>query len=337
VRQAVEARPVLLLSREDVEALLDLDALIDALADAMANLSAGRASVPNRVAAFVPERDGLLAAMPAYDPANAALTTKLVSLFPRNAGTALPTHQAVIVAFDPVLGEPVALLDGTYITAMRTAAGSALSARLLARPDASVLAIIGAGVQARSHAQALPLVREFTEIRVWSRNPSRTRVLVDDLAAEGLPVVAAESNEQAIAGAHVVCAATHAVEPVICRDWLSPGTHVASVGYNPPGREVDDATVADAYVVVESRAAALAPAPSGSTDLTEPISKGIIAADHVKAEIGELILGTQPGRSSDTEITLYKSVGVAVQDAAAAAQVLAAARSAGVGREVAIS
>src|SRR4051794_2267351 len=137
---------VLLLSRADIERLLDLEALIDALGDAMANLSDGRASVPNRVAAVVPDRDGMLAAMPAYDPSNQALTTKLVSLFPGNAGTALPTHQAVILAFDPATGEPLALLDGTYITAMRTGAGSALSARLLARADASVLAIIGTGV-----------------------------------------------------------------------------------------------------------------------------------------------------------------------------------------------
>jgi alanine dehydrogenase len=333
----MEAGAVLLLSRADVEAVLDLRALIDALADAMANLSAGRASVPNRVAAFVDERDGLLATMPAYDPGSAALTTKLVSLFPRNAGTALPTHQAVIIAFDPATGEPLALLDGTHITAMRTAAGSALSTRLLAREDASVLAIIGTGVQARSHARALPLVRDFTEIRIWGRDPERTRSLEEELGAQGLPVVVTNSNEHALAGADVVCATTHADEPVIHRDWLEAGTHVTSVGYNPSGREVDDATVVDAYVVVESRAAALAPAPSGSPDLTEPIRNGIISAEHVKAEIGELILGTEPGRSSDEELTLYKSVGVAVQDAAAAALVLASAKSAGRGQEIAIA
>jgi ornithine cyclodeaminase len=220
---------------------------------------------------------------------------------------------------------------------MRTAAGSALSARLLARADASVLTIVGTGVQARSHARVLPLVRDFTEIRIWGRDPSAIKGLVDELRGDGLPVVAAVSGEQAVDGADVVCAATHADKPVIDREWVSAGTHITSVGYNAAGREVDDATVVDAYVVVESRTAALAPPPSGTPDLTEPIRKGLITADHVKAEIGELVLGTQPGRSSDGQITLYKSVGVAVQDAAAAALVLAAARSAGMGREFEIT
>ena len=326
---------MLLLSRADVEPLLDLAALIDALEDAMANLSDGRASVPNRVAAFVPERESMLAAMPAYDPANAALTTKLVSLFPGNAGTRLPTHQAVIVAFDPATGEPIALLDGTYITAMRTGAGSALSARLLARPDASVLAIVGTGVQARSHARALALVRDFTEVRVAGRDAAKAEMLAHELAAAGLPAVAAESVEAALDGADVVCATTHAPhEPVIRHDWLAPGTHVTSVGYDPNGRELDDATVAGSYVVVESRAAALAAPPSGSPDLTEPIAAGLVDPGQI-VEIGEIVLGRRRGRSSDQEITVYKSVGVAVQDAAAAALVLAAARSTGSGTEFA--
>ena len=151
---ARDHRQVLVLSHDEVTALLNVDALIDALAPAMADLSAGRASVPERVGAVIPEVDGRLLAMPGYVPSQRSLVTKLVSLFPRNAGSALPTHQAVIVVFDPVTGEPAALLDGTVITAVRTGACSALSARLLAREDASVLAILGTGVQARSHARA---------------------------------------------------------------------------------------------------------------------------------------------------------------------------------------
>ena len=331
-----EPTRVLLLSRADVEQLLDLGALIDALADAMTGLSTSRASVPNRVAAVVAERDSLLAAMPAYDPANRALTTKLVSLFPGNAGTHLPTHQAVIAAFDPATGEPIALLDGTYITAMRTGAGSALSARLLARPDASVLAIIGTGVQARSHARALPLVRDFTEVRVWGRDAAKTAALAKELKEAGIPAAAAESAEAAVATADVVCATTHARAPVISDEWLASGTHVTSVGYDPNGREVADATVRRARVFVESRAAALAPPPSGSPDLTDPIATGLVSPDDI-AEIGEVLLGTRPGRSSEEDITLYKSVGVAVQDAAAAAQVLAAATARGVGQEFSLA
>ena len=161
---------MLLVSRREVEELLDLDVLIDALAGAMADLSAGRASVPNRVGALVGDRDGLLAAMPGYTPSAGALASKLVTLFPRNAGTALPTHQAVIVVFDPDTGRPAALLDGTAITALRTGAGSALATRLLAREDAATIAIIGTGVQARSHGRAVTRVRAFLE-----RRPPRFR------------------------------------------------------------------------------------------------------------------------------------------------------------------
>jgi alanine dehydrogenase len=324
---------MLVFSRRDVEALLDLSALIDALAPAMADLSAGRSSVPNRVAAAVAEHDGLLAAMPAYAPANGALTTKLVSLFPRNARTDLPTHQAVIVAFDPSSGEPLALLDGTAITALRTAAGSALSARLLAREDATTLAILGTGVQARSHAQAVPLVREFAEIRVAGRRPEAAQQLADELREAGLAAAAAESFEAAVRDADVVCAATHALEPVVHGEWLAPGTHVTSVGYDPSGREVDDAVVTRSSVFVESRAAALAPVPAGSPDLTEPIAAGLLRERDVR-EIGELVAGSAPGRAAPDEITLYKSVGVGVQDAVATALVLAAADERGVGQSV---
>lgn len=318
---------MLVLSRADVEELLDLDALIDALAQAMADLSAGRASVPDRIAALVSERDALLTAMPGYVPSLGVLVTKLVSLFPGNAGTSLPTHQAIIAVFDPETGSPVALLDGTEITAVRTGACSALSVKLLARENASVLAVLGTGVQARSHARAVVRVRPITEVRIAGRDVGKADALAVELATElGLPVRAVDSFRQAISGADVVCATTHALEPVVCREWLAPGTHVTSVGYNPAGREVDDATVVDALVCVESRRAALAPVPAGSNDLTQPIRDGLITPEHLHAELGELVAGVKPGRSSSEQITLYKSVGVAVQDAAAATLVLAAAR-----------
>src|SRR3954470_21230528 len=251
---------MLVVSRREVEELLDVDALIEALAGAMADLSAGRASVPNRVGAMVEERDGMLAAMPGYAPAAGALASKLVTLFPENAGTDLPTHQAVIVVFDPATGRPEALLDGTAITAIRTAAGSALATRLLAREGAVTLAILGTGVQARAHARAVIRVRPFEELHVAGRSRAKAEALARELADElDVPVRAAASFEEACAGADVVCATTHSLEPVVKREWVAPGTHVTSVGYDPRGREVDDATVVDARVVVESRAAALAP------------------------------------------------------------------------------
>ena len=324
---------VLVLSRAQTEALLDIDALIDALASAMADLSAGRASAPDRIGALVPEHDGLLAAMPGYVPSAGMLMSKLVSLYPHNAGGALPTHQAVIVAFDPGTGEPVALLDGTAITAIRTGACSALSARLLARQDADVLAILGTGVQARSHARAMCRARPIRQIRVAGRHYAKAAALAAELSETlGTDALALAAYPEALRGAGIACAATHAKEPVIRRSWLTPGVHVTSVGYG--GREVDDATVRDALVCVESRRAALAPYPTGSSDLLEPIRDGVIRAEHVHTELGELVAGTKPARQSPDQITLYKSVGVAVQDAAAAALVIAAAREQSAGLDV---
>jgi len=311
---------MLFLSQAEVRDLLDLDALVDALAAAHADLTAGDASMPPRIAALVEQRDGLLGVMPSYLP-SAGLACKLVTLFPHN--TDRETHQAVICVFDPDNGTPLALMDGTYITATRTAAGSALATRLLARDDARVLALIGTGVQARTHARAIPRVRPIDEIRVASRDRAKAEALAKEIGG-----VAVDSYEDAIRGADVVAATTHAVEPVVRREWLKPGTHVNSVGLNPAGREVDEQTVADATLVVESRASALTPPPAGAPELV-----GVDPA-HVHAELGELVTGAKPGRRSRDEITLYKSVGVAVQDAAAAALVLAAARERSVGREI---
>jgi len=313
---------VIFLSEADVRELLDLDQLVDALADAHRDLSAGAASMPPRIAAMVQERQGLLGVMPAYLP-SAGLACKLVTLFPQN--TDRHTHQAVIVVFDPENGTPLALMDGTYITATRTAAGSALATRLLAREDANVLGLLGTGVQARSHARALPRVRAFTEIRVASRDRAKAEALAEEIGPHARAV---SSYEEAIRNADVIAATTHSTEPIVRREWLSPGVHVNSVGLNPAGREVDEQTVADALLVVESRESALTPPPAGAPELV-----GISPAD-VHAELGELVAGTKPGRSSRDEITLYKSVGVAVQDVAAAALVLAAAKGRSLGRAI---
>jgi alanine dehydrogenase len=311
---------VIVLSQQDVRELLDLDALVDALADAHRELSEGKASMPPRIAAFA-ERGGLLGAMPAYLP-SAGLACKLVTLFPENRDR--HTHQALIGVFDPANGTPVALMDGTYITATRTAAGSALATRLLAREDSRVLAILGAGVQARTHFEALRRVRAFDEVRVASRDRGRAEQLAGEIGA-----TAVGSWEEAVRGADVVAAATHAAEPIVLREWLAPGVHVSSVGANPGGSgEIDAAIVADADVVaVEFRESSLAPPPAGAAEFRDAVRKDVV-------ELGELVAGTKPGRTSPEQISLYKSVGVAVQDAAAAALVLAAARERSVGREI---
>ena len=307
------------LSEFEVRELLDLDALVDALAEAHRDLSAGKASMPPRIAAFA-ERDGLLAVMPSYLP-SAGLACKLVTLFPQN--TDRHTHQALICVFDPENGTPVALMDGTYITATRTAGGSALATRLLAREDAHVLAILGAGVQARTHAEALRRVRTFDEVRVASRDRARAEALADEIGARAMG-----SWEEALDGAHVVAATTHATEPIVRREWLSAGVHVNSVGANPAGRgEIDASVVHDALVAVEYRESTLAPPPAGASEFRDGAPAEVV-------ELGELVAGTKPGRTSPEQVTLYKSVGVAVQDAAAAALVLAAARLRSVGREI---
>ncbi len=293
---------MLVLTRSEVEELLDLDALLDALAAAHAELSTGQASLVPRVGAFAGEA-GILGAMPAYVPSS-GLGCKLVTLFPGNRDR--PTHQAVIAVFDAATGTPAALMDGTYITAMRTAAAAALAARLLARPEARVLAILGTGVQSRSAQEMFPRARDFAEVRVAGRG----------------------EFEEAVRGADVVHATTASPEPVVRFEWLSPGAHVSSVGYGAGGSELDPAIVERAdVVVVEQRDSAFAPLPAGAPELAPRGRDGVI-------ELGEIIAGTRAGRSSHDQITLYKSVGVAVQDLAAATLVLAAARERGAGQEI---
>ncbi len=325
---------MLFLNRHEVESLLDLDRLIEALGPAMAELSAGRVSMPARVVAQVPEHGGLLAAMPAFLGAAQVLSAKLVSVFPRNAARGLPSHQAVILVFDPGTGSPRALMDGTAITAARTAAGSALATRLLARPGARVLAIVGTGVQARAHAKAIPRVRPINQLHVLGRDESRAAALAEEIAcSQGIPTKAFGLGKEGLAGVDIICTTTHSPDPVLKGEWLAPGTHITSVGLHATGRELDGEVVRRSLVVVETRAAALAPAPSGSNDLHLAIRDGLIGTNHIHAEIGELILGTRPGRASPDQITLYKSVGVAVQDAVAAHLVLEAAVRQGVGTE----
>ena len=307
---------MLILGAADVASLLDRDALIEAVAAGLAELSAGTASVPPRIAATVTERRALLAAMPGYLTGRGVLGAKLVSVFPANAGTSRPSHQAVIVLFDAETGTPEALIDGTLLTAERTAAASAVATRLLGHPDASILAVLGTGVQARAHALTVSRVcPSLQEIRIAGRTTSKAEALAAELEPLlAVPVRAVPGFADALSGAGVVCATTESPDPVVRMEWLAPGTHVNSVGFNVQGREVDGATVRSAYVVVESRTSALAPMPAGANDLLWPISEGLIGPDHIAAELGELVLGEASGSPAPDQITLFKSVGVAAED-----------------------
>jgi thiomorpholine-carboxylate dehydrogenase len=294
------AVPVVL-DEQAVRRRLRMEELIPAMAQALADLSAGRAVQPGRQMLEVTGQDGFFAAMPAYA---GALGAKLVTFYPGNRG--IPTHHALVLLFRPETGEPLAAMDGRLITEMRTAAVSAVATQLLARPDAETLAILGSGVQAGSHLEALRLVRSFTEVRIWS--PRNAEAFARRHGAR-----AAGSAEEAVRGADVVVVATTARTPVLLGDWLSPGTHVNAVGaVRPDWRELDDATLRRARLYVESRESAAREAGD------------VMAAGEIFAELGEVVARVRPGRQDPEEITLFKSVGVAVEDVVAAGLVLRA-------------
>jgi len=309
----------LFLSRHDVEGLLAPAAMLDALDAGFRAYSTGGASVPPRTAARTPA--GLLGAMPGW-VANGGFVVKAVSVFPGNAEKGLPSHQGVIALFDERDGALLCVMDAEHITAMRTGGGAAISVRALARGDAKTLAILGAGVQGHAHLATVPLTRDFREIRVSSRNEERARAL----AALDPRCVVVAAFEDAIRGADVVCCCTDAREPVTRFEWISPGTHVTSVG-GTFGPELDAETVRRAHVVVEWKGAAESPPPAGAHELQGRDPDTI-------DELGAVLAGLRPGRQSADEITVYKSTGSAFEDAVTARLVYDAAVAAGAGTAV---
>ncbi len=327
----------MIIDDKTVARLLDPIALIDALAPAMGALSRGEVSLPARIAAMIEEKSSLLAAMPVYLASQNILAAKLVSVFPGNAALGLDTHHATILLFDAGTGKAIAMMDGARITAERTAAGSALATRLVSKTDAKVLAILGAGVQARAHAMAIPRVRDISQILIAGRDPGKAAALVDELSGETKIAVDIADFETAVRAADIICTTTHAPEPVLDWSWITPGSHINAVGFNPGGREIDAQTVANSTVFVEARSSVLAPSPSGANELLWPIRDGVIDENHIQAEIGELVNGTREGRLVPDEVTLYKSVGVGVQDAVSADLVYALALEQGRGIEIDLS
>ena len=309
------------LSGDDVRRLLDLDALVDALAGAFAALTDGEVQAPPRVQLAAP--DGLLLSMPAYRP-GAPFGVKLVSVFEGNGALGLPTHIALVALFDEATGSPLALMDGTSITAARTGGAAALSCRLAARPESRTLAIVGGGVQARSHLAAIPRVLPIEEVRVASAFPAE----LPALASLDPRAVIAGSIEEAVRGADVVALCTSSAGAVIDPAWIAPGAHVTSVGYRPPLGELPRELAARARLFVETRAA-FQPPPVGCGELA-----GLDPASGT--ELGEVVLGRRPGRTSPDEITVYKAMGHAVEDLTAARLVYERALAEGTGGTVAL-
>ena len=318
-----------ILSASDVQAAIDMPGAIDAMRTAFAALAGGSATVPMRLA--LETSHGVSLFMPAHLSDSGAAGAKVVSVNPGNADRGVPVIQAVVLVIDPETGHVLALMDGTWLTALRTGAVGGLAADVLARRDASCVALFGAGVQARTQIQAVRCVRRITQVRVVDQTAASADRLVAEL--EGVAAHRVDDPDEAIDGADIVIAATSSKTPVFDGSRIAPGTHVTGVGsFTPEMREVDTALVTRALVVVDQREAALAEAG----DIIGPIADGVVDASVMAAEIGEIVLGLKPGRTSDEQITFFKSVGNAVQDIAVAARVLEAAEAHDLGLPVEI-
>lgn len=298
------------ISQDEVPDLLPMADCIEAVRQALADLARGDGIQPLRPVMWLPDKVGALGMMPGYLGSIGTIGIKTVTVFPGNAGTEYDSHQGTIMLFDAGNGRLKAVIDATEITAIRTAAASAVATDLLARKDASILAILGAGVQGHSHARAIPQVRPISETRVWSRSPESAARLV---AAAGNARAVASVGE-AVAGADIVCTTTASPEPILAGSLLGPGTHVNAVGSSVPfARELDSDAMARSRIFVDRRESTL----NESGDFLMARADGSVDEDDIVAELGQVIVGTHPGRGSDGEITTFVSLGIAAEDIAA--------------------
>jgi ornithine cyclodeaminase len=326
---------MLLLTERDVRAVLPMPDLIVAMERALADFSSGHVTQPVRTVLEVGADPAYFGVMPAALDRTGVLGAKLVTVYERNHWRGLPSHLASIVLLDHESGALAALLDGRYITEARTAAVSAVSVKHLAREDARVLAIVGSGVQARSHLEAIRHVRALDDVRVWSPSETHREAYAAEMReATGLPVRAAATVSDAVRGADIVALTTSSRTPVVDAGDVAPGAHVVGVGAcRPDQREMPTALVARARVFVDSRAGAL----RESGDLLIPIGEGAFTESHIAGELGELVSGRAAGRERDADVTIFKSLGMAVEDLVAAELAVSRAREVGVGREVSLA
>jgi ornithine cyclodeaminase len=318
---------LLVLSERDVRELLDMESCVEAMTEVLSALARGELFQPLRFVARPPNANGLIGLMPAHRSGeSSAWALKEIVVIPSNPTRGLDAHQGGVLLHDGETGQLVAMLNASPVTEIRTAAVSAVATRALARKDAARVAILGAGVQARSHAAAMRAVLDDPEVRIWARNLDAAETLAAEVGA-----VVSPSVDAALFGAEVVCTTTSAAEPVLELRLLAEGAHVNAVGSSiPTTRELDTATVAASSFFVDRRESAL----NEAGDYLLAAAEGAVGPDHIKAELGEVLTGTHPGRQDETELTVFKSLGIAVEDLAAAELVVRRARERGVGAEV---
>jgi ornithine cyclodeaminase len=325
-----------ILSHDDVLAALQPEACADAMAAVLAEHARGETHLPLRSVMMPPGAAGFMGLMPCWRGQHqdraAAFALKAICLMPGNPARGLDAHQGLVTLFDGESGIPTAILDASAVTAVRTAAVTAVATRLLARPDARGLAILGAGTQARAHLRALENVRDFEQVRIYAPTLAHARALAEQAGAARGEVRAAASAEEAVRDADVVVAVTNAREPVLRHGWLKPGAHLNAVGASSPqAREIDTATVAASALFCDSRESLR----NEAGEFLAAIGEGLIAGEeHVRAELGEVLAGLAPGRRDAGELTLFRSLGVAIEDLAAAEHAVAVARERGIGTEV---
>jgi ornithine cyclodeaminase len=308
---------ILILSHDEVVELLPMKECIDVMRDALVALASGQAHQPLRTIVRPPDAAGVMGLMPSYmSGASAAFGLKAICVFPENPKIGKDAHQGAVLLFSAETGELQAMMNASAITAIRTAAVSGVATDLLAREDAGNLAILGTGVQARSHLAAMSEVRPIKKCRIASRRLEHAEKFVAEMKRKfSFPLEAVATVREAVEGADLIVTATNSTEPVLEREWISPGTHLNLVGASRPNaREVDGATMAEASVFVDRRESTI----NESGDYIFALNEGAIGPDHLRAELGEVLHGDKPGRTSPQEITLFKSLGLAVEDLAAA-------------------
>jgi len=302
----------LFINKERVNELLTMNECIDVMEKTFRSLATGECLQPLRSLMWLPDKSGILGMMPGYAAGPGVMGIKIITVFPANKNIGLPSHQGVVILFDAKNGEPLLIADAEEITAIRTAATSALATRLLSKEEASVLAIIGSGVQAKRHIEAILMVRKIKQIRLWSRNENNAIELAEKTASTfGIPVTVQQNAQDAVAGADIICTVTAASQPVVLGKWISAGTHINVVGScTPAARELDSNAIVKASLFTDNYESLF----NEAGDFIIPQKEGAINSNHVKGDLSEVLTGTKNGRTTSDEITVFKSLGIAAED-----------------------